>query len=294
MGNRRFVVRGGIVKRRVLGMLAAAALGLTAVVGVAPAATAEPAVGVPYVAFGDSEAAGTGNLPYVDQDCKRSTKSYPLLAGGTSYACSGAATHDMSAALDLPEQIAMAMADGSLGVGTQLVTLTIGANDLHWRDVLETCYAMDEAACQAAILAAYSAVPGMIANLGVSIGVIRSMAPGATIVVTGYPLLFGDVEDFCAIGAVQGTPVKVTSVQTHAVNAAIAALDSALFQMVETIRLGDANVDYANVAALFFGHGLCDTGDRWISGLVPGKKTFDRSLHITSPGQRAIAAMLTP
>ncbi|WES63781.1 SGNH/GDSL hydrolase family protein [Microbacter sp. GSS18] len=282
------------MKRRVLGMLAAAALGLTAVVGVAPAATAEPAIGVPYVAFGDSEAAGTGNLPYVDEDCKRSKKSYPLLAGGMSYACSGAATYDMSAALDLPEQIAMAMADGALGAGTQLVTITIGANDLSWQTALETCFTMDDAACAAAIAASSGAVPGMIGNLAASVGGIRSMAPSATILVTGYPLLFGEVEDFCSIGAVQGTPVKVTSEQTHAVNAAIAALDSALFQMVQTIRLGDPNVDYANVAALFFGHGLCDTGDRWISGLVSGKKTFDRSLHITTPGQQAIAAMLTP
>ncbi len=280
------------MKRRVLAVLAAAALGLTAVAGVAPAASAQPAMGAAYVAFGDSEAAGTGNLPYVDQDCKRSKKSYPLLAGGMSYACSGAATYDMSTAVDLPEQIAMAMGDGALGLGTQLVTLTIGANDLQWRSVLEVCYTMDDAACQGAILAASNEVPFMIQRLGTAVGVIRSMAPNATILVTGYPLLFGEVEDFCAIGALQGTPVKVTSVQTHAVNAAIAALDSALYQMVQTIRLGDPNVDYANLAALFYGHGLCDSGDRWISGLVSGKKTADRSLHITTPGQQAIAAML--
>jgi len=40
-------------------------------------------------------------------------------------------------------------------------------------------------------------------------------------------------------------------------------------------------------------HGLCDTGDRWVSGLIsPNAKTTDRGFHPNAAGQRAYADII--
>ena len=46
------------------------------------------------------------------------------------------------------------------------------------------------------------------------------------------------------------------------------------------------------IGAAFDGHGLCDTSGPWVSGLVNGQRTADRSLHLNWPGQRAYAAAI--
>ena len=43
----------------------------------------------------------------------------------------------------------------------------------------------------------------------------------------------------------------------------------------------------------FDGHGLCDTQDRWVSGLFPASaKPRDRGFHPNAPGQAAYANIL--
>src|SRR3954452_3544776 len=58
--------QGGIMRRRLVAIFAAVALGVTALAGAAPASAADESPVAAYVALGDSEAAGTGNLPYAD------------------------------------------------------------------------------------------------------------------------------------------------------------------------------------------------------------------------------------
>ena len=132
------------------------------------------------------------------------------------------------------------------------------------------------------------------AQIGQLVAVVRGAAPNARILVTGYPLLFGDVADSCSIGALEGTPVKVTAAQTALANGLATNLNAAIAGGVNGYKAltGDPGVDYVDVAAGFDGHGLCDTGDRWISGLVSGKTNADRGLHANSPGQAAFARIL--
>ncbi|HEX5857539.1 MAG TPA: SGNH/GDSL hydrolase family protein [Microbacterium sp.] len=284
------------MKRRLLSMLAALALGASALAVGVPAASADGHLGAPYVALGDSEAAGTGNMPYVDQQCLRSKKSYPLLlAGGfggvDSRACAGADTTDVLG------QAAMA----DLGLATQLVTITAGVNNLDWQAVLAACSSggtpTDCLEAQAGIPAALATIPGGIAQL---LGAVRAAAPNAMIVVTGYPELFGTVTDSCSVGAFQGAPVKFTAQQTMAVNQGIALVNQAIqagiaaYQAAFTGQFGSADpaVTYVDVAAVFDGHGLCDTGDRWISGLASGKPVADRGFHPNVSGQQALAAAI--
>lgn len=277
------------MKRRLVTILAVMALGVSALAGAAPAAAADVPPGAVYVALGDSEAAGTGNLPYVDSDCLRSKKSYPMLLAGAfggvaSSACAGATTHDV-----LATQL------GDLGLATRLVTLTAGVNNADWQGALIACSSGGSAqACDDAVkaaLIAWATLPQDIAQVLLS---IRTAAPAAQILVTGYPLLFGTVTDSCSVGAFQGTPVKFTAAQTQAINTAIAGINGLIQAGVAGYAgaTGDPGVSYVDVTAGFAGHGLCDTGDRWISGLVSGKATFDRSFHANSPGQAALAQIV--
>ncbi len=91
-----------------------------------------------YWALGDSFSSGQGAGPYDwdnnADDCKRSSKAYgPLLAAGQSdwdfefKACAGNWTTEIPGQIqDLPDY-------------TELVTISVGGNDLRWIDVLDAC-----------------------------------------------------------------------------------------------------------------------------------------------------------
>ncbi|SFR98527.1 GDSL-like Lipase/Acylhydrolase family protein [Agrococcus baldri] len=284
------------MRRRTLAILTAlAASGLLAA-GIAPATAADdPPDGAAYVALGDSIAAGTGNLPYVDTDCMQSRKAYPQLFARAfgidvaSSACSGATTADV-----LTEQLS------HLGSDTQLVTITAGINNLGWTTLLQEC-AQDESslACQAATGGAFAALAALPDDIGLMVATVRQHAPNAHIAVTGYPMLFGQVATPCSIGAFERTPVKVTAAQAQFINVAVMQVNGAIAAGLAGYALEysqmtgiDANVSFVPLTGTFAGHGLCDTGDRWISGFVNGAPVAARSLHPNSAGQRAIAELL--
>ncbi|MEV4777052.1 SGNH/GDSL hydrolase family protein [Microbacterium sp. LWH12-1.2] len=278
------------MKRRLIAMLAALTLGGAALIGGASPALADDPGGVTYVAIGDSEAAGTGNLPYVDQECLRSKKSYPMLLAGmagvpvASSACAGASTQDVVA-----QQL------GDLGPATQLVTLTAGVNDLDWQGVLTACSsAGTAAACGAAMSAAGVALQGVPLGIAQVLVAVRTLAPNALIVVAGYPMLFGAFADSCSVGNYQGVSVKFTAAQAAGVNAGLMGVNTAVQTGVAGYvgQTGDPGVRYVDVTQGFTGHALCDTGDRWISGLVSGKPTVDRGFHPNAAGQQAYAAIV--
>lgn len=283
------MVQGRIMKRRIVTLATAAALGLTLLLGGAPAATAVGHPGASYVALGDSEAAGTGNLPYVDRDCLRSAKSYPMILGASlggvaSSACVGATTSDV---------LARQLAD--LGPATQLVTVTVGINNADWQAVLEGCSSVGTPLqCQTAYGAALAALADLPQRIGELAGTVRTLAPNARIAVTGYPLLFGDVTGSCSLGAYQGKPVSISAAQAQLVNLGIAGVNAAIAGGVAgyAALTSDIGIGYVDVTAAFDGHGLCDTGQRWISGLVSGQATFVRSFHPNAAGQQAYAAVI--
>ncbi|KQZ85732.1 hypothetical protein ASD56_05420 [Microbacterium sp. Root166] len=274
--------------KRALALTAALALAFSAL-STAPAA-ADGHLGDTYVAIGDSEAAGTGNKPYVDESCLRSAKSYPMLlaamtGGVESNACAGATTLDV-----LTTQL------GDIGPATQLVTITAGVNNIGWQDVLLACSsAGSDVACATELAAANQDALTISPGIAQLIVAVRTMAPQALIVVTGYPLLFKDnLMSDCNVGAFQGGPVKFSAMQTTAVNAGLAGVNTAIEMTVEgyTLQTGDPGVVYVDVDAAFDGHALCDTGDRWISGLSSGKGTADRGFHPNAAGQQAYAAAI--
>ena len=132
-------------------MLVVFGLGL-AIAGPATAATAVPPFeGLEYVALGDSYSAGFGLLPLSSSDpasgCYQAAANYPhqvaAVLGLTlnDRTCSGAVTANIR---DTPQEtmtkqgIAPVQSD-SLSATTDIVTVTIGGNDLKFGDVAAFC-----------------------------------------------------------------------------------------------------------------------------------------------------------
>jgi lysophospholipase L1-like esterase len=101
-----------------------------------------------YVALGDSVAAGAGLGANLDTICDRSSAAYPALLAqslGTSVnnlACSGAKVDEgiygsqVRGGTSLSPQIDAAYANGK----PDLITITIGANDVRWQGFVRDCY----------------------------------------------------------------------------------------------------------------------------------------------------------
>lgn len=151
-----------------------------------------------YVALGDSYASGFGAGSYTG-DCGRSPLGLPgildaegqldLVADAT---CAGArATSDPGGAADLPEQVDKVIASGGLDTDTRVVSVSVGGNDAGFGEVAVVCASRPAPACSQTIASrSATALPALGAHLDALYGTIRTAAPDAAVVVTGYPHLF--------------------------------------------------------------------------------------------------------
>jgi lysophospholipase L1-like esterase len=177
--------------------LAAVALVTTGLAGPAPAA--DPLV---LDGLGDSYAAGFGVPASFTNPCGRSDAAPATAIDGRMrlalddfVACGGARTTDL-----VPQgQIA------ALGPDTDVVTLSIGGNDIGWSQAVGACLGGTDAQCEAAIAVTTGRITGQLpALLDAVYDEVDAAAPNATVYVTGYPRLFSS-----AHGAVLGaSPVE--------------------------------------------------------------------------------------
>ncbi|WP_327065977.1 SGNH/GDSL hydrolase family protein [Kitasatospora sp. NBC_01250] len=224
------------------------------------------AAGVNYVALGDSYSAGVGagNYDSSSGSCSRSYDAYPELwdaanspASFSFVACSGAKTGDV-----LNTQLS------AVNSSTTLISLTIGGNDAGFTNTMETCVLDGTSACQSAVATAESyaqnTLPGQLGNLYQA---IRAKAPGAEVVVVGYPHLY-EVPGSCWFG--------ISDTSRTAINGAADALDGVIAKAA-----ANAGFTFADVRSAFTGHEIC-SDDEWLhSTTLP----IDESYHPTADGQ---------
>ena len=211
-----------------------------------------------WVALGDSYAAGEGLGPYVDENCRRSLSSYPdetlrILGHPASVALVNEACGGATAL--------SALADGqlrSLGADTDLVTVTIGGNDLGFTELIVACTISsvtlttpcgldgERAADRVA-----AAADGVAALLTAAVG----RAPGADVVVLGYPAIIGERE-FALCADLLG-PAERDRAADLALD-----LDHALAGVA-----ADAGAVYISLVAAFEGHSVCSQ-EPWINPFV--------------------------
>jgi lysophospholipase L1-like esterase len=258
---------------RFLSGLVATVIALAGSVTVGAATAAAGITGtLQYVALGDSYAAGVGAPPYLPGPCLRSNNGYPALLDSEKHihlqlnaTCSGATTSTV-ADTQVPE----------LTPGVELVTLTVGGNDLGFASLAGTCTTAttpDELRlCLQAIRDAVTQLPNLSSDLTNLYGHVADAAPKALIVVTGYPYLF----------------------ESNPSNPIITAFNSATTALNTTIKdaVNDAGGTYVDVTTPFEHHGIgCSPypGCLFINdptiALPPGAVPF----HPNAAGYRAYA-----
>ncbi|MCW5251053.1 MULTISPECIES: SGNH/GDSL hydrolase family protein [unclassified Streptomyces] len=239
---------------------------VAALTGTSAAAGAGTAAAGGYVALGDSYSSGLGAGGYIGSsgDCKRSTKAYPSLwaaahspSSFSFTACSGARTGDV-----LSGQL------GPLGSGTSLVSISVGGNDAGFADVMTTCVLQSESTCLSRVATAESYVNSTLpGNLDRVYSAIRSKAPGAKVVVVGYPR-------FYKLGT---TCVGLSEGKRKAINAASDRLNTVLAQ-----RASGHGFTFADVRSPFTGHEIC-SGNSWLHSV--NWLNIGESYHPTAAGQ---------
>ncbi|MEU7906466.1 SGNH/GDSL hydrolase family protein [Actinoplanes sp. NPDC049118] len=250
----------------VVAAVTAAASGL---MGAVPAAAAEPAGTVDYVALGDSYAAGVGAGPEKGP-CRVSDGAYPQLWAAsdpgtvslTSAACSGAVTADVRA-----KQL------GSLGDDTDLVSITIGGNDLGLIGAVRLCADQGQAkACRTKLAAINKALDTTLPrDLTRTLAAVAKKAPNAKLAIVGYPMPFADVADCSSL--------PLSRELRDAGNEAVAGVNRILAARAAALR-----ATYVDAARPYTGHGLCSASP-WLVGAEG--LAAQTVLHPTLQGQTA-------
>lgn len=230
---------GSWIARRVAPLVAA---------GVAALALAGIASAENYVAMGDSYSAGNGaNSTNLDSSCNRNTYAYPYLLAQqrgsalTFVACSGAVTGDI-----VNTQAASANAN------TNLVTLTIGGNDVGFSSLIVACTTLG---CQSQIDTSNSEItnqlPGELDN---AYNAIRSHAPNARVVVLGYAKPFANRTCSAASGISLSEETQLD------------ALTDNLDGVIKSRALAHG-FDYVDVNPYWSGHDVC-ASDPFTNGMT--------------------------
>jgi lysophospholipase L1-like esterase len=235
-----------------------------------------PAYAAPrtLVAIGDSYGAGVGSYIYYNDgtNCYRSPFAYPSqLAAATGLsltlaACSGATTDDV-----LNQQVRR------IPRSADYVTITVGGNDVGFADVIKQCALPGWlGTCSATIAAGLrildTELPG---RLDAVYEAVKTTAPDATVVVTGYPLMFN------------GTDCNPLTFFTRSEMAAINDGTEQLNDVVQA-RSAAAGFRYVDAESAFNGHAWCDS-QPWINGLtIPVVNSY----HPNIAGHTAYAVLV--
>lgn len=214
-----------------------------------------------YVHLGDSYAAGPGAGDYGDSgDCYRSKNSWGELYAKTptpngrkmnfkNNACSGAV------ALDVRDNQL-----GDLNDDTDLITLTVSGNDIGFVGVIIGCRFQDN--CKQVTDQASVNVDDLVEpRLQDLLNQLRSKAPDAKVLVTGYPLPYNS-GTACNEDLIPG----ISADDRKLINALVTRLNNALRATVNNFaQAGNTGYTFIDVSPKFQDHRLCDTFESWIN-----------------------------
>ena len=237
-----------------------------------------------YVALGDSVAAGIGLSPYSDASaCNRTDQAYPKIIAQTdsykltSLACSGAT---MAAGINGPQTVndlaVRSQLDQLFGLPKSMqirqISITIGANDMGWTDILTRCYATvcgteaDTSGVDARLATVTNNMQTVLQKISDHYG--ASVPP---VIVTGYyQLLPAALANCPEMTGLDASELQWERSQEDKLNA--------------TLQASVVGHPFARYAAIdFSGHELC-TADSWVQN-----SSAPAPFHPTAAGQREYA-----
>lgn len=251
--------------------------------------------GAEYVAIGDSYTSAPSNGPATGaRGCLQTAANYPHQVAARlglklrDVSCGGASTLQLTAPQIIGPLRQRPQAE-ALSPTTDLVTLSLGANDLGiFRAVVISCVGLRTqdplgAPCERADAERGESVLRKDMRvieqaLVEAIELVAQRAPGARIVVVGYPQFFPSNAESCAqLPLARGDYPYARRVNTGLVGAQKRAAE----------RTG---VEYLDVFAASRGHDMC-APDPWIAGLHPAR-TDAMPYHPYPEEQRLVADLL--
>jgi lysophospholipase L1-like esterase len=287
-------------------VVVALALGAASVGLVMPAAAAGHPVDLEYAALGDSYAAGLGLPPYTNQPasgCSQSAANYAhqvasewdLLLNDAS--CSGAVAANV---LDTPQQTGEGTAppqSEALNSDTQVVTVSIGGNDLGFTAIAEYCTALSAGGPIAGNLQLDNCRAHFQPDMGTdllqqrlaevvepavhaALARIVAAAPNAVAIVVGYPAITPDPAHTPASGCFRsaltsesaggqfaGNAFPFTDVDVRYLHDVEAALNATLNRQARA-----AGAIFIDNFAVSQGHSACATGgEAYVNGITVGR-----------------------
>lgn len=250
--------------RRLLSIILPAGVLAAAVLAFASPASAATSYSH-YVALGDSYSSGVGTGTYDSSSgsCKRSPKAYPSLwhnanpsATFSFVACSGATTATVTSG-----QLSAVTST------TDLVSITVGGNDVGFVSVLTTCVLLTDSACLSAINTAENQARTTLAtSLATLYASIHSRAPQAHVVVLSYPHFY-QLNGSCIVG--------MSETKRSAINAGADVLDGVIAKAA-----ANAGFTFADVRGRFTGHEICSSS-WWLNSVT---WPVDDSYHPNATG----------
>ncbi len=273
-------------------------------------ATAQAAPSFNVVALGDSIAAGTGAGDYepgTEQTCYRSRNSASSILAeefrrqGTevdfaNVTCSGAAITDLRKTFKgEPPQL------DALSQDTDLVTLTIGGNDIGLATFGLVC--LQGNCTGTATTAILNRIPAVTPALGDLLAEISRRSPRAQIILTGYGKIVTDapnppgvtLDPICGAGL-------LTDQERASGGQVFTALDTALSQAARSAEASGINVrfvspyqDSTTLRPEFAGRSLCESATPFYRGfdaLSPGQEGAVAVLHLNRQGHATLAQLI--
>jgi lysophospholipase L1-like esterase len=246
-----------------------------------------------YVSLGDSYAAGPFiPNPVLPLGCLKSDHNYPHLAAPsigplTDPSCSGAKTDDManpqSIEIDGPNPPQL----NSLAAGTEVVSLTIGGNDIGFSEIAQSCITLNpfSSPCKDKYdPGGHDQIAERIATTAPKVAAvlqgIHSRSPKARVYVVNYPAIFPETGHGCwpqmPVSFTDAPYLRAKEQELDAMLAAQAAANGATL---------------VNWYAASIGHDSCKSSSvRWVEPLVPNNPAAP--IHPNLAGMQGGAAAL--
>ncbi len=260
-----------------------------------------------YVALGDSYSSGQGAGNYDpstvvpnNNTCYRSANAYPQALNRDPHspfqlepngfvACGGAETpviENSWSGTNLDEDPQGQV----LSNATELVTITIGGNDIGFGDVIKGCFAIVN--CQSSVDDALADIGTLAPKLDAVYRHILTEAPNAEVYVLGYPpIVVEDENNLCLSTSQIGYPAILAN--KTKMRTVLDELNTTISTTVGNVHDDDPSIHYVDadeVDSPFSGHDVC-AGEPFFNGLITQDTT--ESFHPSEKGQRAFADVMT-